>query len=47
MKSKRFVFVDKATTAGWLLPLHFFRERGLENYQHWFLRTPPSSRKYF
>jgi phosphonate transport system substrate-binding protein len=39
MKGKRFAFVDKATTAGWLLPLHFFQELGIEDYQHWFSET--------
>ena len=36
MKGKRFAFVDKATTAGWLLPLHFFNEIGIEDYPTWF-----------
>ncbi len=39
MKGKRFAFVDKATTAGWLLPLHFFKEWGITDYQHWFAET--------
>ncbi|MEN8258342.1 MAG: phosphate/phosphite/phosphonate ABC transporter substrate-binding protein [Thermodesulfobacteriota bacterium] len=39
MKGKRFAFVDKATTAGWLLPLHFFGELGIEDYQSWFGET--------
>jgi len=39
MKGKRCAFVDKATTAGWLLPLHFFLELGIEDYQHWFAET--------
>jgi phosphonate transport system substrate-binding protein len=33
MAGKRFVFVDKATTAGYLLPLDFFRENGVEDYK--------------
>jgi phosphonate transport system substrate-binding protein len=33
MKGKRFVFVDKATTAGYLLPLLYFKERGIKDYQ--------------
>jgi phosphonate transport system substrate-binding protein len=30
MKGKRFAFVDKATTAGYLLPLKYFHEHGVE-----------------
>ena len=30
MKGKRFAFVDKATTAGYLLPLRYFHENGVE-----------------
>ena len=26
---------DKATTAGWLLPLHYFREHGIDDYKSW------------
>ena len=29
MKGKRFAFVDKATTAGWLLPLSYFKENSI------------------
>jgi phosphonate transport system substrate-binding protein len=36
MKGKRFAFVDKATTAGWLLPLYYFHENGIKNYCAWF-----------
>jgi len=32
MKGKRFAFVDKATTAGYLLPLAYFKKMGIENY---------------
>ena len=39
MKGKRFAFVDKATTAGWLLPLNYFREIGIEDYPSWFGET--------
>ena len=39
MKGKRFAFVDKATTAGWLLPLNYFHEIGIENYRGWFAET--------
>jgi phosphonate transport system substrate-binding protein len=33
MSGKRFAFVDKATTAGYLLPLAFFKQHGIGNYQ--------------
>src|SRR5512140_293369 len=33
MKGKRFVFVDKATTAGYLLPLEYFHKNGISNYK--------------
>lgn len=36
MKGKRFAFVDKATTAGWLLPLFYFKEQGISDYKTWF-----------
>jgi len=39
MKGKRFAFVDKATTAGWLLPLQFFHLKGIEDYRTWFAET--------
>lgn len=39
MKGKVFVFVDKATTAGWLLPLYFFRTQGIKDYRTWFKET--------
>ncbi len=32
MKGKRFVFVDKATTAGYLLPCEYFKKNGIKNY---------------
>ena len=35
MKGKRFAFVDKATTAGWLLPLHYFKEQGIDDFRTW------------
>ena len=41
LKGKRFAFVDKATTAGYLLPLDFFREQGIEDYHTFF------SERYF
>ncbi len=36
MKGKRFAFVDKATTAGYLLPLAYFKKMGIENYKAYF-----------
>lgn len=33
MKGKRFAFVDKATTAGYLLPLDYFRKNGVRDYR--------------
>jgi phosphonate transport system substrate-binding protein len=36
MKGKVFVFVDRVTTAGWLLPLYFFRTHGISDYRSWF-----------
>ena len=35
MKGKRFAFVDKATTAGYLLPLAYFRGNGISNYRRY------------
>jgi len=32
MKGKRFAFVDKATTAGYLLPLEYFHDHGISDY---------------
>jgi phosphonate transport system substrate-binding protein len=31
--------VDKATTAGWLLPLSYFKENSIEDYREWFSET--------
>ncbi len=39
MKGKRFAFVDKATTAGHLLPLAFFKENGIKDYKTYFKET--------
>ena len=39
MRGKRFVFVDRATTAGWILPLHYFKEAGIDDYRSWFGET--------
>jgi phosphonate transport system substrate-binding protein len=33
MRGKRFAFVDRATTAGYLLPLNYFREHGIRDYR--------------
>jgi phosphonate transport system substrate-binding protein len=33
MKGKRFAFVDKATTAGYLLPLEYFHHHGIPEYK--------------
>ncbi len=33
MKRKRFAFVDKATTAGYLLPIEYFCKHGIRNYK--------------
>jgi len=35
MKGKRFAFVDKATTAGWLLPLYYFKKEGIVDPRSW------------
>jgi phosphonate transport system substrate-binding protein len=39
MKGKRFVFVDKATTAGYLFPLVYFKQQGVEDYRTYFKET--------
>ena len=39
MKGKRFVFVDKATTAGYLLPLKYFHGFGISNYKGYLKET--------
>lgn len=36
MHNKRMVFVDRATTAGYLLPLSYFRSIGIDDYKSWF-----------
>jgi phosphonate transport system substrate-binding protein len=33
LRGRRFVFVDKATTAGYLLPLDYFYEHGIKDYR--------------
>jgi phosphonate transport system substrate-binding protein len=35
MKGKRLALVDKATTAGYLLPLAYFQKNGIENYKNY------------
>lgn len=32
MRGKRFAFVDKATTAGYLLPLYYFKKNGVKDF---------------
>ncbi len=39
MKGKVFAFVDKATMAGYLLPLVYFKKHGIENYKTYFKET--------
>ena len=39
MKGKRFAFVDKATTAGYLLPLKYFHDNGVYDYKDYFSET--------
>ena len=39
MKGKRFAFVDKATTAGYLLPLAYFKKHGIKHYKVYFKET--------
>ncbi|MGC2063685.1 MAG: phosphate/phosphite/phosphonate ABC transporter substrate-binding protein [Thermodesulfovibrionales bacterium] len=36
MKAKRFVFVDKVSAAGYLLPLVYFKKNGIEDYRSYF-----------
>jgi phosphonate transport system substrate-binding protein len=39
MKGKRFAFVDKATTAGYLLPLDYFHKHGITDYRTFLKET--------
>ena len=39
MKGKRFAFVDKATTAGYLLPLDYFHHHGISDYKQYLKET--------
>jgi phosphonate transport system substrate-binding protein len=36
MRDKQLVVVDRATTAGYLLPLAYFKSIGIEDYKSWF-----------
>lgn len=36
MRDKRFAFVDKATTAGYLLPLEYFQKNGVTDFRSFF-----------
>lgn len=36
LRGKRMVFVDRATTAGFLLPLAYFKKLGIKDYADWF-----------
>lgn len=39
MKGKRFVFVDRASTAGYLFPLVYLKQQGVEDYRAYFKET--------
>jgi len=39
MKGKSFAFVDKATMAGYLLPLAYFKKNGIQDYKMFFKET--------
>jgi phosphonate transport system substrate-binding protein len=39
MKGKRIALVDKATTAGYVFPLAWLRERGVSSFDGWFSET--------
>lgn len=39
MAGKRLAFVDKATTAGYLLPLAYFKKHGIDNYNAYLKET--------
>ena len=39
MKGKTFAFVDKATTAGYILPLTYFKEYGIKDYKTYLKET--------
>jgi len=39
LRGKTFCFVDRASTAGYLFPLHYFREAGIVDYENFFGKT--------
>jgi phosphonate transport system substrate-binding protein len=39
MRGKIFAFVDRATTAGYLLPLEYFHEHGIDDYRSYLKET--------
>jgi len=39
MRGKRFAFVDKATTAGWLLPMYYFKTHGIDDHRSFLKET--------
>ncbi len=39
MRGKRFAFVDKATTAGYLLPIDYFHKNGITDFRSYFKET--------
>jgi len=39
MKGKVFAFVDRTTTAGFLLPLYYFKKNGIKDYRTYFRET--------
>ena len=39
MRGKRFVFVDRGTTAGWLLPMYYFKTHDIDDYRSFFKET--------
>ncbi len=39
MKGKIFAFVDKATTAGYILPMAYFKKHGIKNYRTYLKET--------
>jgi len=39
MAKKRFVFVDRATTAGYLTALYYFKKNGVQDYRSYFRET--------
>jgi phosphonate transport system substrate-binding protein len=39
MRGKRFVFVDRTSTAGWLIPQYYFKTHGIDDYHSFFRET--------